>query len=172
MNFCKNLSLQQNFVTASSLKNSVCFDFLRHVAGTKFCRGEKDFHKILQNTRSHYCDMLLQYVTGLCTDLKPVQFLQSFCGHPDVIFLVGSDDRSVRLWDLTTGHCIYVLKTHTCADICFDDDKVITASFDNTVGMWDWKTGDVLQCFRGHTAAGNLEFKVHTLMILEACAAE
>ncbi|CAH3143682.1 unnamed protein product [Porites evermanni] len=65
----------------------------------------------------------------------------------------GSDDRSVRLWDLTTGHCVYVLKTHTCADICFDDDKVITASFDNTVSMWDWKTGDVLQCFRGHTAA-------------------
>ena len=78
----------------------------------------------------------------------------------------------MRLWDLTTGHCVYVLKTHTCADICFDDDKVITASFDNTVGMWDWKTGDVLQCFRGHTAAGNLEFKVHTLMISEACVAE
>ena len=78
----------------------------------------------------------------------------------------------MRLWDLTTGHCVYVLKTHTCADICFDDDKVITASFDNTVGMWDWKTGDVLQCFRGHTAAGNLEFKVHTLMISEVCVAE
>ena len=73
---------------------------------------------------------------------------------------------------MTTGHCIYVLKTHTCADICFDDEKVITASFDNTVGMWDWKTGDVLRCFRGHTAAGNLEFKVHTLMIFEVCVAE
>ena len=77
----------------------------------------------------------------------------------------------MRLWDLKTGHCVYVLKTHTCADICFDDDKVITASFDNTLGMWDWKTGDVLQCFRGHTAAGNLEFKVHTLMILEVYVA-
>ena len=69
-------------------------------------------------------------------------------------FFSGSDDRSVRLWDLATGQCKFVLKTHTCADICFDNDKVITASFDNTVGMWDWKTGEELQCFRGHTAAG------------------
>ncbi|XP_068736119.1 F-box/WD repeat-containing protein 2-like isoform X1 [Montipora capricornis] len=67
--------------------------------------------------------------------------------------VTGSDDRSVRLWDLRTGQCKFVLKTHTCADICFDETKVLTASFDNTVGMWDWSTGEVLQYFRGHTAA-------------------
>ena len=70
------------------------------------------------------------------------------------LFYSGSDDRSVRLWDLKTGQCKYVLKAHTCADICFDDHKVVTASFDNTVGMWDWNTGENLQYFRGHTAAG------------------
>lgn len=69
----------------------------------------------------------------------------------------GSDDRSIRLWDLKTGQCKYVLKAHTCADVRFDDDKVITASFDNTVGMWDWETGERLQCFRGHTAAGKIK---------------
>ncbi|XP_074607594.1 F-box/WD repeat-containing protein 2-like isoform X2 [Acropora palmata] len=67
--------------------------------------------------------------------------------------VTGSDDRSVRLWDLRLGQCKFALKTHTCADICFDETKVITASFDNTVGMWDWSTGEVLQYFRGHTAA-------------------
>lgn len=58
---------------------------------------------------------------------------------------------------MKTGQCKYVLKAHTCADVRFDDDKVITASFDNTVGMWDWETGERLQCFRGHTAAGKIK---------------
>jgi len=72
----------------------------------------------------------------------------------NVLSCSGSDDRSVRLWDLSTGQCQFVLRTHTCADICFDDVKVLTASFDNTIGMWDWNTGEALQFFRGHTAAG------------------
>lgn len=73
-----------------------------------------------------------------------------------ILQLSGSDDQSVRLWDLRLGQCKFALKTHTCADICFDETKVITASFDNTVGMWDWSTGEVRQYFRGHTAAGEL----------------
>ncbi|XP_020628526.1 F-box/WD repeat-containing protein 2-like isoform X2 [Orbicella faveolata] len=94
-------------------------------------------------------------------DIDAVEKKQ-FYGHTARVFALycrgnylatGSDDRSVRLWDLKTGQCKYVLKAHTCADICFDDHKVITASFDNTVGMWDWNTGENLQFFRGHTAA-------------------
>ena len=41
----KSLSLQQNFVAATSRTDSVWFDFLRLVAATKFCCGDKDFHK-------------------------------------------------------------------------------------------------------------------------------
>ena len=39
----KSLSLQQNFVAATSRTNSIWFDYLRHVAVTKFCCGDKDF---------------------------------------------------------------------------------------------------------------------------------
>ena len=39
----KSLSVQQNFVGATSRTNSVRFDYLRHVAVTKFCCGDKDF---------------------------------------------------------------------------------------------------------------------------------
>ena len=41
----KCLSLQQNFVAATSRTDSVWFDFLRLVAATKFRCGDKDFHK-------------------------------------------------------------------------------------------------------------------------------
>ena len=40
----KSLSQQQNF-TATNRTNSVWFDFVRLVAATKFCWGDKDFHK-------------------------------------------------------------------------------------------------------------------------------
>ena len=41
----KSLSLQHNFVTATSHTNSVWFDFLKLVAATKFCCRDKDFPK-------------------------------------------------------------------------------------------------------------------------------
>ena len=41
----KSLSLQQNFVAATSHTNSVWFDFLQHVAATKFCCRDRDFQK-------------------------------------------------------------------------------------------------------------------------------
>ena len=48
----KSLLLQQNFVTATSSTDSVWFDFLRLVAATKFCWGDKDFHKTSPDTWS------------------------------------------------------------------------------------------------------------------------
>ena len=41
----KSLSLQWNFVAATTRINSVWFDFLQHVAATKLCCRDKDFHK-------------------------------------------------------------------------------------------------------------------------------
>ena len=60
----------------------------------------------------------------------------------------------MRLWDVESGQCLKVLNTHTCADIKFDEEMVVTASFDNTVACWDWETGRRLQHFVGHTGAG------------------
>jgi len=79
--------------------------------------------------------------------------------------MAGSDDRSVRLWDLNTSHCQHVLLTHTCADIRFDTHKVVTASFDNTIGMWEWTTGRRLQCYQGHTGAGELAYDRFITMV-------
>ena len=59
----KSLSLQRNFAAAVSRKNSVWFDFLRHVAAIKFRCGDKDFHQKIQFTRS---DLSLRYVAAIC----------------------------------------------------------------------------------------------------------
>ena len=43
--FWKYLSMQQNFVAATSCKKSNRTEFVRLVAATKFCCSNKDFHK-------------------------------------------------------------------------------------------------------------------------------
>ena len=44
-NFVKIFVSAKHFVAATSRTNSVWFDFLQHVAATKFCCKDKDFHK-------------------------------------------------------------------------------------------------------------------------------
>uniref|UniRef100_A0A8C4NC70 Uncharacterized protein n=1 Tax=Eptatretus burgeri TaxID=7764 RepID=A0A8C4NC70_EPTBU len=70
------------------------------------------------------------------------------------LLCTGSDDLSAKLWDVKTGQCIYGIQTHTCADIKFDEHKLLTASFDNTLACWDWATCTKTKHFLGHTAAG------------------
>ena len=50
----KSLSLQQNFVAATSRTNSVWFDFLRLVAVVKFCCGDK-FSQKFSSTHEAIC---------------------------------------------------------------------------------------------------------------------
>ena len=45
------LSPRQNFVAATCRTKSNQFDFVQHVAATKFCRGDKIFDEILLFTR-------------------------------------------------------------------------------------------------------------------------
>ncbi|MEE6505024.1 hypothetical protein FKM82_005421 [Ascaphus truei] len=73
--------------------------------------------------------------------------------YKDGLLCTGSDDLSAKLWDVSTGQCIYGVQTHTCAAVKFDEEKLVTGSFDNTVACWDWSSGAKTQHFRGHTGA-------------------
>lgn len=69
------------------------------------------------------------------------------------IIILGSDDRTVRLWDCNSGQCIKIFRTHTVADVKFDSKHVVTASFDNTAACWDRATGERVRHYRGHMGA-------------------
>ena len=45
------------------------------------------------------------------------------------------------MWDCASGRCLKVIRTHTVADIKFDDKQVLSASFDNTIACWDYDSG-------------------------------
>ncbi len=71
--------------------------------------------------------------------------------------LSGSNDRTVRLWDVETGRCLRVLEGHTATvnGVAWSADRrhALSGSGDHTVRLWDVETGRCLRVLEGHTVA-------------------
>jgi len=67
----------------------------------------------------------------------------------------GSDDNTLRVWDIESGEEIQILEGHTgwvkAVAVTLDGKHVISGSFDNTLRMWDIVSGEEIQTLRGHT---------------------
>ncbi|CAG7852866.1 Vegetative incompatibility protein HET-E-1, partial [Serendipita indica DSM 11827] len=66
----------------------------------------------------------------------------------------GSGDRTVRLWDGTTGASLGTLEGHTwvsCLAFSPDGRRLASGSRDRTVRLWDGTTGASLGTLEGHT---------------------
>jgi WD40 repeat protein/DNA-directed RNA polymerase subunit RPC12/RpoP len=67
----------------------------------------------------------------------------------------GSDDRTVRVWDLSTGVCVATLEGHTgwvrCVAVTSDGRLAVSGSDDRTVRVWDIQTGRCDVVLEGHT---------------------
>jgi small GTP-binding protein len=65
--------------------------------------------------------------------------------------LTGSDDNSVRLWDVETGRCLRVLEGHTshvCSLVWSADGRLaLSGDDDNSVRLWDVGAGRCLRMF-------------------------
>ena len=67
----------------------------------------------------------------------------------------GSDDHTVRLWDVTSGQCLKILQGHTNGvwSVAFSPDgqTLASGSDDHTVRLWDVTSGQCLKILQGHT---------------------
>ncbi|KAG6816769.1 hypothetical protein H0H93_007778 [Arthromyces matolae] len=67
----------------------------------------------------------------------------------------GSFDRSVRVWDASTGQELKVMDGHTerVTSVAFSSDgsRIVSGSFDRSVRVWDASTGQELKVMDGHT---------------------
>ena len=67
----------------------------------------------------------------------------------------GSGDKSVWVWDASTGETLKVLEGHTSNvwSVAFssDDRQIVSGSGDKSVWVWDALTGETLKVLEGHT---------------------
>jgi len=65
----------------------------------------------------------------------------------------GSDDKTLRVWDLETGYALLKLEGHTdrvtAISVTSDGKRAVSGSDDKTLRVWDLETGDAL-LKRGH----------------------
>lgn len=98
-------------------------------------------------------------------DLDPNSKLLNLAGHRAAVYSVavnsagkliasGSEDRTIRLWELETGVELAVLQGHSkpVQSVEFNPDGTVLASGseDHTIRLWDVKTGQELTVLHGH----------------------
>ena len=66
----------------------------------------------------------------------------------------GSSDKSVRVWDASTGAELKVIEGHTSTvlSVAFSTDstRIVSGSIDKSVRVWDALTGAELKVLKGH----------------------
>jgi WD40 repeat protein len=69
--------------------------------------------------------------------------------------LSGSADKTIKLWNATTGSLVRTLEGHSdmVTSVAFSPDgaHVISGGLDKTVRLWDTATGSLVRTFEGHS---------------------
>ncbi|GAT26603.1 F-box and WD repeat-containing protein [Aspergillus piperis CBS 112811] len=74
----------------------------------------------------------------------------------DDILVSGGCDREVRVWNMATGACLYLLRGHTSTVRCLkmsDKNTAISGSRDTTLRIWDLASGTCKNVLVGHQAS-------------------
>lgn len=76
-------------------------------------------------------------------------------GQSGAVVVSGGCDREVRVWDLTTGNCLHVLRGHTstirCLKVLDSRPIAVSGSRDTMVRVWDIARGRAVHVLQGHT---------------------
>jgi mono/diheme cytochrome c family protein len=91
---------------------------------------------------------------------------QPFAGHSQAITSIaispggqwaisGSDDRTIRLWELPNGKQLRTFEGHAGAVLALaiapDEKRFASAGEDRTIRVWDRTTGETIRQLKGHT---------------------
>lgn len=108
-----------------------------------------------------------QFLGGTDTITLPLPVdAKPFAGHTGLILCVafspdgrrmvtGSEDTTLRLWEVATGREVRPLEGHTqeVLSVAFSPDgkQIVSGSTDRTVRLWEVTSGRQLRLFEGHT---------------------
>ena len=69
--------------------------------------------------------------------------------------LSGSEDKTLRLWEVESGKCLRTFEGHTgnVNSVCLSADGryALSGSEDKTLRLWEVESGKCLRTFEGHT---------------------
>lgn len=95
-----------------------------------------------------------------------ISLTNTLLGHADTVWSVafsangqtlasGSEDRTIKLWNLKTGQVNRTLTGHTASvrsvSLSPDGQTLASGSGDNTIKLWSVQTGEVRQTLEGHS---------------------
>jgi GTPase SAR1 family protein/DNA-directed RNA polymerase subunit RPC12/RpoP len=114
--------------------------------------GEKNEPKVDRGKEAEPLAVLERKLTG------HESWVHSVAVSPDGKWTAsGSQDKTVRIWDLETGECRRTLKGHTeeiwCVAITPDGKRILSGADrgDNDIRIWDVETGRQIDAWKGHT---------------------
>ena len=94
-----------------------------------------------------------------CDDeLMGPQYSHSLSFSPDgQYFMMAYEDKTIKLWDFSSGKRIRVFRGHTGAvvSVAFSPDghHILSGSMDHQLKLWNTSSGKQIQTFKGHTDA-------------------
>jgi WD40 repeat protein len=78
------------------------------------------------------------------------------------ILASGSDDKTLRVWDVQTGQCQHTLEGHSksVSSVVFSPDgsQLASGSWDETVRVWDFVSAKELLCHNSQVYNARIEF--------------
>jgi WD40 repeat protein len=85
----------------------------------------------------------------------PNEVLSVAFSHDEKLLAYGSDDETIKLWDISTNNLIRTLEghTHEVLSVAFNSDGMLASgSVDNTIKLWDISTMKCVRTLEGHTS--------------------
>jgi WD40 repeat protein len=111
----------------------------------------------------------LQTLEGRSDYVNSVAF-----SHDSMRLALASHDRTVRIWDASSGACLQTLEGHSSyvSSVAFSHDsmRLASASHDRTIRIWEASSGACLQTLEGHSSQVNSVAFSHDSMRLASAS--
>ncbi len=149
----------RTFKTHSNWVLSVAFD----ATGERLISGHQDGQIRLWNRLTGACLRTLQGHSSPVSSivLLPPEIEPPKGDHARLsperhgqLFASGSDDLTIKLWDLNRGDCVRTLWGHQgwvqSITVSPEGRLLASGSHDHTIKLWDWRSGECLRTLEGH----------------------